>query len=198
MTRPETGKKTVTLTATITFDNKVLTRDFEAVVKGEDYYDMVLDISDEKGVDIQDNMYGLFFEDINYAADGGLYAEMVENRSFEQVSTTTRDGKATAPNPGYAWSALSGSMEYKTESPLNDNNLTYLEFTGTVSAKAQKDGTQAFGGVIAENVTGEWKKYEAVLTAENTVRYSEEGGNPYRGAGKMLRDTYVFRILRFR
>lgn len=28
-------------------------------------------------------MYGLFFEDINYAADGGLYAELVKNRSFE-------------------------------------------------------------------------------------------------------------------
>ena len=29
------------------------------------------------------SMYGLFFEDINYAADGGLYAELVKNRSFD-------------------------------------------------------------------------------------------------------------------
>ncbi|MDE6325013.1 MAG: carbohydrate binding domain-containing protein, partial [Duncaniella sp.] len=35
------------------------------------------------GAPIQPTMYGLFFEDINYAADGGLYAEMVKNRSFE-------------------------------------------------------------------------------------------------------------------
>lgn len=35
------------------------------------------------GADIQPTMYGLFFEDINYAADGGLYAELVKNRSFE-------------------------------------------------------------------------------------------------------------------
>jgi len=28
-------------------------------------------------------MYGIFFEDINYAADGGLYGELVKNRSFE-------------------------------------------------------------------------------------------------------------------
>lgn len=35
------------------------------------------------GAPIQPTMYGLFFEDINYAADGGLYAELVKNRSFE-------------------------------------------------------------------------------------------------------------------
>ena len=35
------------------------------------------------GAEIQPTMYGLFFEDINYGADGGLYAEMVKNRSFE-------------------------------------------------------------------------------------------------------------------
>ena len=35
------------------------------------------------GAEIQPTMYGLFFEDINYAADGGLYAELIKNRSFE-------------------------------------------------------------------------------------------------------------------
>lgn len=35
------------------------------------------------GAPIQNTMYGIFFEDINYAADGGLYAELVKNRSFE-------------------------------------------------------------------------------------------------------------------
>lgn len=32
---------------------------------------------------IQPTMFGVFFEDINFAADGGLYAEMIKNRSFE-------------------------------------------------------------------------------------------------------------------
>jgi len=32
---------------------------------------------------IQPTMYGIFFEDINFAADGGLYAELIKNRSFE-------------------------------------------------------------------------------------------------------------------
>ena len=37
----------------------------------------------KKGASIDDSMYGVFFEDINRAADGGLYAELVQNRSFE-------------------------------------------------------------------------------------------------------------------
>ena len=43
---------------------------------------MIVDAG-KKGIPVQTTMYGLFFEDINYAADGGLYAEMVKNRSFE-------------------------------------------------------------------------------------------------------------------
>ena len=44
----------------------------------------VLDVSTKKtGAPIQSTMYGIFFEDINYAADGGLYGELVKNRSFE-------------------------------------------------------------------------------------------------------------------
>jgi alpha-L-arabinofuranosidase len=37
----------------------------------------------EPGVDIQPTMWGIFFEDINLGADGGIYAELVKNRSFE-------------------------------------------------------------------------------------------------------------------
>ena len=37
----------------------------------------------KKGIPVPGTMYGLFFEDINFAADGGLYAEKVKNRSFE-------------------------------------------------------------------------------------------------------------------
>jgi alpha-N-arabinofuranosidase len=50
--------------------------------------------------DIQPTMWGLFFEDINFAADGGLYAEMIKNRSFEFDSPmmgwkTTSDGNTS-------------------------------------------------------------------------------------------------------
>ena len=45
-------------------------------------FDLTLNVS-RPGAAIQPTMYGLFFEDINFAADGGLYAEKVINRSFE-------------------------------------------------------------------------------------------------------------------
>ncbi len=40
-------------------------------------------VNTKPGAPVQSTMYGIFFEDINFGADGGLYAEMVENRSFE-------------------------------------------------------------------------------------------------------------------
>ena len=44
----------------------------------------VMNVNTKKlGAAIQPTMYGIFFEDINYAADGGLYGELVKNRSFE-------------------------------------------------------------------------------------------------------------------
>ena len=45
---------------------------------------MTMDVNTKKlGAPVQSTMYGIFFEDINYAADGGLYGELVKNRSFE-------------------------------------------------------------------------------------------------------------------
>lgn len=59
-----------------------------------------------RGHDIPQSMYGIFFEEINHAGDGGLYAEMVQNRGFEEhvlpTGATYRDGKAWAPHlPSY-------------------------------------------------------------------------------------------------
>ena len=39
--------------------------------------------ADVTTIEMSDTLYGLFFEDINYGADGGLYAELLRNRSFE-------------------------------------------------------------------------------------------------------------------
>ena len=36
-----------------------------------------------QGKPISNSLFGIFFEDINYAADGGLYTELIQNRSFE-------------------------------------------------------------------------------------------------------------------
>jgi len=75
--------------------------------------------ADSPGADIQPTMYGIFFEDINFAADGGLYAEMVENRSFEY------------PQPFQGWDAM-GKVELGDSSPAFERNPKYasLLYTG--------------------------------------------------------------------
>lgn len=52
------------------------------LLTGQTTHQLMVDVSQSKAK-IQPTMYGVFFEDINFAADGGLYAEMVKNRSFE-------------------------------------------------------------------------------------------------------------------
>lgn len=47
------------------------------------------------GIQVSPNLYGIFFEDINHAADGGLYAELISNRSFEDDGKTTSTWKTT-------------------------------------------------------------------------------------------------------
>ncbi len=94
---------------------------------------MEITIGSEKKARIQEGMIGLFFEDINYAADGGLYAEMLENRSFECVKAT---GDAcdyhVEYDGGYAWSpypADAGSgvrCRFVTGSPHSEENPHYM------------------------------------------------------------------------
>ena len=45
-------------------------------------YELVVNVN-KVGAKVQPYMYGLFFEDINFGADGGLYAELIKNRSFD-------------------------------------------------------------------------------------------------------------------
>ena len=69
----------------------------------------VLDVNTNKlGAPVQPTMYGIFFEDINYAADGGLYAEMVKNRSFE------------FPQHLMGWRAF-GKFEVEDDGPFERN-----------------------------------------------------------------------------
>ena len=40
----------------------------------------------QRGADVPSSLYGIFFEEINHAGDGGLYAELIQNRGFEDTS----------------------------------------------------------------------------------------------------------------
>lgn len=63
--------------------------------------EIVVDIND-RGHDVDPSLYGVFFEEINHAGDGGLYAELVRNRNFEEhvipSGMTYKDGFAVAPH----------------------------------------------------------------------------------------------------
>lgn len=147
VTKPAHGKKTAILTASITFGTHKLTKDFTVTVKANDYYDLNLQIDNKKGVDIGQRMYGLFFEDINYAADGGLYAEMIENRSFESMKG---DGTGKVTYDGlYGWSKYpSGGTDgliLKSDGGLNESNTHHLSVSSGTKLK-----NQAYDGVYME------------------------------------------------
>jgi alpha-L-arabinofuranosidase len=76
------------------------------------------------GPAISDTMYGVFFEDINRAADGGLYAELVQNRSFEYDQA---DNAAFTPLTGWAPAAGSGPLQVVDDAGrLGERNRRYL------------------------------------------------------------------------
>lgn len=75
---------------------------------------------------ISPDLFGLFFEDINYSADGGLYAELVQNRSFEYNPTERREWHPLSfweyTNPGFSY----GQISVETAEPLHSNNPHYV------------------------------------------------------------------------
>lgn len=148
---------------------------------------------------MQPTMYGIFFEDINYAADGGLYGELVKNRSFE------------FPDALMGWKAF-GKFEVKNDGPFercphyvvlgysgHNDTATGLQNEGyfgigiekaedyrfSVWAKAVSGDATVEVSLVDENtmeehqefataelkVSGnEWKKYELVLKPTKTVQ----------------------------
>ncbi len=73
---------------------------------------------------ISDTLFGLFLEDINYAVDGGLYAELVKNRSFE-YGMEARDAQL------HGWEVTNEAVEFSVKSgsedgtALHENNPQY-------------------------------------------------------------------------
>lgn len=158
------------------------------------------DVNTKKvGAAVQPTMYGIFFEDINYAADGGLYGELVKNRSFE------------FPDALMGWKAF-GKFEVKNDGPFercphyvvlnysgHNDTATGLQNEGYFGIGIDKDEEYRFT-VWAKTVSGdanvevslvdestmeehqefataelkvsgnEWKKYELILKSPKTVQ----------------------------
>ncbi|MGX5183692.1 alpha-L-arabinofuranosidase C-terminal domain-containing protein [Streptomyces avermitilis] len=100
-----------------------------APAHAEDITDYAIAVDPKgSGARIDDTMYGVFFEDINRAADGGLYAELVQNRSFEY---------ATADNTSYtpltSWNTSGTADVVSDDGRLNARNRSYLALGGDSS-----------------------------------------------------------------
>ncbi len=106
------------------------------------------DISNSK--QISDLLIGIFFEDINYAADGGLYAELVQNRDFE-YDLSDKEGHDANWNHRTAWT-FSGSpgaeFNIDTVAPVHPNNKYYAVLTsGEPGMKLSNSG---FGNIAVK------------------------------------------------
>lgn len=80
----------------------------------------------EKKKTISDLLIGIFFEDINYAADGGLYAELIQNRDFE-YHPDDKEGRDTDWNSYKAWNVSDNTIAFAIDStsPIHINNRNY-------------------------------------------------------------------------
>lgn len=157
------------------------------------------DINTSKmGGPIPSTMYGIFFEDINYAADGGLYGELVKNRSFEfpnnfagwdiSGKVTLKDDGPFNKNPHYVRLAPSGHNDKHT---MIENHGFFgmgvkegAEYRFSVWARVPDGGTaklwidlvdnatmsddQKLGNVGVEVSGKEWKKYTAFVKPNKT------------------------------
>lgn len=81
-------------------------------------------LNTKPGAPIQPTMYGIFFEDINFGADGGLYAELVENRSFEAPLHITASGERICGGL-QGWNVF-GNVKLSSERPAFDRNPHYV------------------------------------------------------------------------
>lgn len=96
--------------------------------------DYMLDIdAGEKIHDISELLFGIFFEDINFAADGGLYAEKVVNRSFEFGNNAKDDQFHGWQNVG---SVSTEVILNDNNGSLNENNTNYLLISNSSSSPA--------------------------------------------------------------
>lgn len=153
-----------------------------------------------KGHPIAKTMYGLFFEDINYAADGGLYAELVKNRSFDFDHPTTgwrlfgrvelRNDGPFERNPNYMRLRYSGHRDIHTgienEGFFGIALKEGAEYRFSVWARTGGERDQLLSlNIVSDNTeledmvikrvplsitSPEWTKYEVVFTAPATLK----------------------------
>ena len=112
--------------------------DPEADVKGT----MNVNMSDK--LKISDIMFGIFFEDINYGADGGLYAELVANRDFECTPADNRRDRSWSDRKFWTVDGQGMKFDIATDKPIHANNPHYGVIS--VTAVGPRLINEGFGG----------------------------------------------------
>ncbi len=112
-----------------------------------------IQVNARKSVPVTPGMIGLFFEDINYNLDGGLHAELLENRNFESLKAWGGwDDYHTEFDGLYAWSlwpeGASSALSIQTEAPQNDVNPHYLH--AEIAAAGEGFANKAYDGIYLE------------------------------------------------
>jgi alpha-L-arabinofuranosidase len=157
-------------------------------------HDMVVQTS-KTGAAIPSTLYGLFFEDINYGADGGLYAELIKNRSFEFPqnlmgwttfgNVTLQDDGPFERNPHYVRLGNPGhahkhtGIENEGFFGIGVEEGKEYRFSVWARGEGQKirielinnstmEEKQAFTKTTLDINSKEWKQYEVVLKANRT------------------------------
>ena len=114
------------------------------------------------GAEIQPTMYGLFFEDINYAADGGLYAELVKNRSFE------------FPQHFMGWKTF-GKISLKDDGPFERNpHYVRLAYAGHPHKQTGLDNEGFFGIGIKKGAEYRFSVWARVAEGETPAKIRVE------------------------
>ena len=125
-------KTQIKVTATFSKGEASLEKVYEAYLLPAGTTDYSMDIDGNNiGVDINDRLVGLFFEDINNSADGGLNPEMVKNNSFENYRY---DRGSRVNDYKNMWNCdAEDKFAVASENPLNGNNPNYAVLTGDLT-----------------------------------------------------------------
>lgn len=95
---------------------------------------------DRPGAKIPETLFGLFFEDINFAADGGLYPERIKNRSFE------------FPDPMMGWKRIErenfkGVVNIINQNPVETANPRFMRIEPEAGGKGFGVANEGFRGI---------------------------------------------------
>ncbi len=142
---------------------------------------------DQPGASVSPTLYGAFFEDINRAGDGGLYAEMVQNRSFEDNDDLIAWTPLVYSN-AVTSSVAVASFGLDKSSPLNSKNPTSLKITIAKPCRGRVGiFNQGFKGIVAKSkfpeTSEEWRQ-----------KFAETQRQPVNGLAVVGKKKYDFSV----